>query len=968
MKRLKTLTLIAILVVSIVGTPAMAASDTSGMVGVPDSNVMEDLPADSDVEISAADLEGSVMASSNAEGMELILTTPERAADYVNGSQIRGDDLALVFRDNSSHEGRTVAVPSDAIRAVYGYLPEAVHGVHDSGEEWVRPTSGESGLLIFEVPKFSSNVVTFTGEATISSSGATNGSTVSWELSDLDATSDPVINLTGEENTEWDNVSVSGVSDGTEVSLDLAGTDVTGVGGDPEVTFTGISSQNSRTEPADGSSFTVGGNLAPTDEQISVSTSRASASSGGPTVGPSETKSFSVDASSIDTVTRVEVDVTHADSGDGKDFEVYWDFDGGSSQKYFDDSGGQTKTFTWTGSVSGGVLDLRGQNYYSQYYDFYVDSVTAYGEKTGDVSVSVGGSSYTFQSDGTKDINLSSGVSYSPSYSKQNSGGSVNADINFQENTVSEDPGIDIDQDGTAEASHTGTLSHGETATVALSTLSPGDGLVDVKTSGTVDADFALKEVTETTSPGVEFNNESSVSYSGTLADGETVQRTVNKSVLQEGTNQVEVSLPELSADAPAPQVAFGITHDAASDISADYASNGWREEYNVSTTYSTTKTGASLEVPFSSPVYKIPYLEESVDGDSWTAIPDDRYSLDGSTLTVQLDDGDSDGDVDGGTEYAVRVAGDKMDVRNGAVTITDPVEPGDSQLDVGVRIDSKQPGFEIGVGGTKNGHLIHYPYQESWSNPTGQAIVESGGAQSLEFPNAPEGGSTRITTVPLEINPESGDASISIQDPDEPIFKVGPGGSTGDDLEIRYHDTTSGKTYELYSTSRSRTVGTDTAESPAIFEEDDSEETFEIRLQEETAGTDEIGVGTWPEPTPDSSIARYGIVAGWLGLLVALAYGTGKASMRARTRWFVLGTTTIGGGLLTLELLNPGSISERLGRVIESSLADLLPLAGLAAIGIVVYSIYSWWKKRQAEASTPETSVAFNLRGSKNK
>jgi len=48
----------------------------------------------------------------------------------------------------------------------------------------------------------------------------------------------------------------------------------------------------------------------------------------------------------------------------------------------------------------------------------------------------------------------------------------------------------------------------------------------------------------------------------------------------------------------------------------------------------------------------------------------------------------------------------------------------------------------------------------------------------------------------------------------------------------------------------------------------------------------------------------------------------------------------------------------------IGSGLEEVVPLAGLAAIGLVGYSIYSWWQTRQAEASTPETSVEFDLGG----
>ena len=120
----------------------------------------------------------------------------------------------------------------------------------------------------------------------------------------------------------------------------------------------------------------------------------------------------------------------------------------------------------------------------------------------------------------------------------------------------------------------------------------------------------------------------------------------------------------------------------------------------------------------------------------------------------------------------------------------------------------------------------------------------------------------------------------------------------------------------------------------------------------------------TRPAPTPETPLQRHLLIAGWAFLIVAMAYGTGKAEMGMKTRWSLLGIKTIGGGLLTLEILNPGSISTYLGQALGASAQELLPLAGLAAIGILIYSVYAWWRKRLTEASTPNTQVAFNLRG----
>lgn len=49
---------------------------------------------------------------------------------------------------------------------------------------------------------------------------------------------------------------------------------------------------------------------------------------------------------------------------------------------------------------------------------------------------------------------------------------------------------------------------------------------------------------------------------------------------------------------------------------------------------------------------------------------------------------------------------------------------------------------------------------------------------------------------------------------------------------------------------------------------------------------------------------------------------------------------------------------------MIGTALQRVTPIAGLAAVGVVTYSVVTWWQTRKQEAATPETKVSFNLRG----
>ncbi|WP_139175874.1 hypothetical protein [Halobellus clavatus] len=441
---------------------------------------------------------------------------------------------------------------------------------------------------------------------------------------------------------------------------------------------------------------------------------------------------------------------------------------------------------------------------------------------------------------------------------------------------------------------------------------------------------------------------------------------TFDSSVLKDETNRLNVSVGDgtLSADAPDPVVYLEYSHEASSSISTEYFSNGLVERYNVSNTFSATQTDATLEVPFSSTVYRLAELEWSINDGSWSSVPDSRYSWSNNTLVVDLKDGDTDGDVDAGTKIEVRTEGRMVDVANGAISVPEPTDPDAAQIDSKIQIESRSSDFSIGI---ESGERIHYAYKESWDTTEDSSVVAADGSQQIYLPNADAGDTAWITTAPIEVIPQSGDARVRVTDPDGPTIKISGGPSAlGDDVQIRYYAVTDGKTYEAYSVSRERPVSKDTAENgAAVFSIDDSEETIRLQLAGSDSGgsggdSSSISVGSWPQPDPGTTLQEIGVVVAWAALVVLLVAATGRSEIAGRRRWILVGTIGIGTGLLSIEVLRPGTISTAIG----TGLQDVVPLAGLAAIGVAGYSIVSWWQSRQKEAATPETSVSFNLRG----
>jgi len=732
--RVRAVALAALLVLSVVAgvaSPALASSAAdppSGMVGVPSSNVGDLRPDELSKNVTESDLEGNVYVSNHASTTNVSIVTRGQAVEVANGaspaqaarkavcsSPAAGknpnfdcavdDQFALVISDDAFDAGRKVAVRTSVLKEALGYVPRQITVANnETGETWDYVAERKNGWLVASVEHFSSNSVTWSGSVNITGSPASDGSSYSYEIADLDAASDPTINLTGVTNSEWDNVTETGVSNGDSIALDVSGNkDPTGTSGVPTVTFHGKSSSSSHTWSRTGDSggisgsFTVGGNLAPTNAQLTVTPQRTKVVGEFPTEAPSGSKEYTV--SSTESLGEFKMDVTSLLTSQDITVDFDPDQDGTyekSKTKYV--SYDETLTFTFTGSwTTSGNVDVRVDPSASTESDWSAENPVSYGPYPGDVDVTIGGTTYNFNSLTSQEstsISLTEGESYSPSYTQTNSDGSADVEVTWTENTGTENPSIDVGNDGSTDASYSGVLESGESVTYNLSSVTTDTDTAELSLDGgTVDVTVRLKEHTVSKNSSIELNGEV-YQHDGTLNDGETVQLTANESDLVDGTNTVNVSVGDgtLSADAPDPVVGFTYTHNASDSQSVNYVGGTWIERYNVTKQYSSDRQNPTLTIPFQSDMAKMNRLEYRVNGGTWKS---PIYSFDGTTLTVELPD------VQAGDEVTVVANGTAVST-NGEVKVLEPTPPGE-RLDSKIKVTElpNSGDFYVDVGGT---------------------------------------------------------------------------------------------------------------------------------------------------------------------------------------------------------------------------------------------------------------------------
>ncbi|MFC7236663.1 hypothetical protein [Halosegnis marinus] len=461
--------------------------------------------------------------------------------------------------------------------------------------------------------------------------------------------------------------------------------------------------------------------------------------------------------------------------------------------------------------------------------------------------------------------------------------GRASWNLTATERMATEDPAVDLDGDGTAEASVSGLLSDGETRTFDIGPLATGTHTASMSTTGWSSAtvELTLQERTVTEDATVNINGQT-ITHAGQLADGETATYTADASWIQPGENTVSVSAaPSLSSDAPTARVGISYEHTARSKQTANYTATEWTESYEVSHTYAGNRESASLTIPFQKSVVAVRDLEVRRDGQTWSPVDTPGYTLEETNLTVAF------GAVEQAERVSVRVTGVVTRTSGGSIEVLDPSVAGED-LNTAFAVSSRVPGepLAIDVGNTSRANVIHYIDAATW-NQSSSWVSESTGGQRVVMQNATADGEATMRTLPVSVSVETGDVEVTVIDPDPtaPTFAISPGEYDGDELTIAYHNTTTGETYRLQSVSRGIQLAEDEAESPAIF--DISDEPQIVRI-EHVDGSENASVAGGAGPSDGTSNERGGFFTGnlvsillaggaGLGLLIAVVLVVGR-------------------------------------------------------------------------------------------
>jgi len=156
---------------------------------------------------------------------------------------------ALVLSDARTHDGRWVSVPTEWLEEVHGDVPSTVTIEHESGDVYSESVRVRGESAAFYVRGFSSNTVTFSGEVEVSGNPADDGSQYSYDLSDVDDTSDVSINMTGVANRQNETKTYS-VTQSENKPLEVEGNvePVAADGGDPVIEVVDVNGEETKTD------------------------------------------------------------------------------------------------------------------------------------------------------------------------------------------------------------------------------------------------------------------------------------------------------------------------------------------------------------------------------------------------------------------------------------------------------------------------------------------------------------------------------------------------------------------------------------------------------------------------------------------------------------------------------------------------------------------------------------------------
>ncbi|WP_239638554.1 hypothetical protein [Halorubrum distributum] len=498
---------------------------------------------------------------------------------------------------------------------------------------------------------------------------------------------------------------------------------------------------------------------------------------------------------------------------------------------------------------------------------------------TEDPSVSIGGSTVShsgYLAPGetvTKPITLSPG---SNSLTASTNARGVGVDVSWTEITATEDPSVSI---GGSTVSHSGVLAPGETVTESVS-LTTGSQSADISTDGEVDVSAEWMEVTQTRDPVVELNG-NTVSHSGTLNDGETVSLDANASWVQEGTNNITVSVGDgsYSGAGPEPKVELEYRHDLESPRTVLYESEALTERYNVTKTYTNQIADATLRIPHARDVFSMRSVEYRLnESGSWSSVPQYATNLSGTTLSVDVSEV-AGNPVPAGTTVEIRSAGSRVDVRDGEISVQRATPVG-FDLNSRIQLDSWSSGSYLEVGETAQGELTHYATNESYPTESDYVELYSDGEQRFYAPNATSGSTLTLQTLSARVSPDHNSMRVRVPDgvnATRPRFVVEPASVVGDSWSVEYVAGTDGEYYAAVDKNGDRLGG---AEKPSAIEvsRDDVGLVEIVAAEPPTPGTDTVGGGVFATLTTGNLPSLTVLFGGVAMLFVA---GTRPAASR---------------------------------------------------------------------------------------
>ena len=517
--------------------------------------------------------------------------------------------------------------------------------------------------------------------------------------------------------------------------------------------------------------------------------------------------------------------------------------------------------------------------------------------------------------------------------------------VEYGEISATVDPQLDINADGSIEASYNGVLEKGETATVPIN-LSTSDTSAQVAlAAGTVTVDLAYTERVRTRDAGVLING-NPLRMSGPLANGSSTTLTGNASWLQSGENTVEVLAGDgsLSGDAPDRQVAMSYEHDLTSKRAVEYSDESLSERYNISRTYLSDRQNASLSVPHAENVLTIRELGYRINSSgSWNSIPESAVTMDGTALRFDISSLVG-GEVSAGTTIDIRSTGSKVEVNRGSIEVVRATPVG-FDISSRVKLTDWNNDSWLGLAETPQSNLVHYGANESFSGESDYAELSTEHGQRLHFPDAPSGSAVGVRAVPLVIEPVSGSVHISVpenqNETSPPRFFVDPGPSSGDSFNVTYVSASEGVWYGAFETGTTKRLDRAQGQRTLTITSDDVGSVIEIR--QATAPSDEPSTTIF-EAVQRGNLLGLSLLFGSIAMLVIA--GRRPESSRAVVESIAMSISSLVAGVPAVgdRLEGPTeSAVQQVGNVIvKVGEYDFLSIAlSAAAIGAAIQSGY---------------------------